>query len=135
VRPELARRELALAGVALLAAATALAVSSATQTAAPRPPTAVGSYRALAGSSGVASLGRRTACGEIISETTEGVASPVLPCGVSVYIGYGRKLILTRVIDRGPYVAGREFDLTPALAEQLGLSGVQKIDWSYAEVG
>jgi rare lipoprotein A (peptidoglycan hydrolase) len=36
------------------------------------------------------------------------------------------------VIDRGPTVPGREFDLTPALARRLGLTGVQSIHWSYA---
>ena len=135
MRPQLALREIALAGVALLAGAVALAVTSATHAHGSRLPTPIGSYTALAGSSGVASLGRRTACGEVISATIEGVGNPVLPCGVRVYIGYRGKHILTRVIDRGPYVPGREFDLTPALAAQLQLSGVQEIEWSYAQAG
>ena len=52
-----------------------------------------------------------------------------------IYIGYRGKHVLTRVIDRGPYVPGREFDLTEALAQRLGLFGVQEIDWSYAQAG
>jgi len=40
--------------------------------------------------------------------------------------------VLTRVIDRGPSVPGREFDLTEALAHRLGLVGVQRVTWSYA---
>jgi rare lipoprotein A (peptidoglycan hydrolase) len=62
----------------------------------------------------------------------EGVAHPVLPCGVSIYVTYGHKHVLTQVVDRGPYVPGRTFDLTDALARKLGLRGVQEIQWSYA---
>jgi hypothetical protein len=36
------------------------------------------------------------------------------------------------VVDRGPLAPGYEFELTPALAERLGLTGVQKIRWSFA---
>jgi rare lipoprotein A (peptidoglycan hydrolase) len=31
--------------------------------------------------------------------------------------------VRVRVIDRGPYVAGREFDLTQATARRLGFHG------------
>jgi rare lipoprotein A (peptidoglycan hydrolase) len=43
--------------------------------------------------------------------------------------------VLVQVIDRGPYVPGRQFDLTDALARRLGLRGVQQIHWSYARTG
>jgi len=135
VRAQLAQREVALAGVALLATAVALAVSSAINAHGSRLPLPVGSYTALAGWSGLGPVGTKTACGEVISATTEGVANPVLPCGVEIYIGYRGKHVLTRVVDRGPYVPGREFDLTEALAQRLGLFGVQQIDWSYAQAG
>jgi hypothetical protein len=132
VRPELAQREVALAGVALLATAVALAVSSAIHAHGSKLPLPVGSYTALAGA-GIGSAGTKTACGEVITAATEGVANPVLPCGVQVYISYRGKHVLTRVIDRGPYVPGREFGLTEALAQRLGLAGVQEIEWSYAQ--
>ena len=135
MRLQLAQRVFALAGVALLATAVALAVSEAIKAHGSRLPQPVGAYTALAGSSGAGALGRRTACGERITATTEGVANPVLPCGVQIYVGYHGKHVLTRVIDRGPYVPGREFDLTEALANRLGLVGVQEIDWSYAQAG
>jgi rare lipoprotein A len=131
----LAQREVALAGVALLATAVALAVSSSIHAHGSRLPLPIGSYTALAGSSALGTVGTRTACGEVISATTEGVANPVLPCGVQLYIGYRGKHVLTRVIDRGPYVPGQEFDLSEALARKLGLFGVQEIDWSYAQAG
>jgi rare lipoprotein A (peptidoglycan hydrolase) len=34
------------------------------------------------------------------------------------------------VIDRGPYIAGREWDLTGATAELLGFNGLDFIDWT-----
>jgi hypothetical protein len=135
VRPRLAQRELALAAVALLAAIVSLAVTSRTRgesTTLPRP---VGLYAALAGSSGDAAVGRRTACGVVIHADTEGVEHPTLPCGARIYVIFHGKHVLTQVIDRGPYVPGREFDLTDALARRLGLQGVQTIHWSYARVG
>ena len=68
----------------------------------------------------------------MIHADTEGVAHPVLPCGARIYVSYHGKHVLTQVIDRGPYVPGRQFDLTDALARRLGLQGVQQIHWSYA---
>ena len=129
-----AQRQAALAGVALLAAVVSLAVTSPDHHASALPPP-VGSYTALAGSSGTVAFGRHTACGQVIGPTTEGVANPVLPCGVKIYISFNGKNVLTQVIDVGPYVPGREFDLTQALAERVGLVGVQKIRWSYAGAG
>jgi rare lipoprotein A len=132
VRVGLAQRQAALAGIALLAAVVAVAILSGRRdTARPLPP-AVGSYTALAGSSGVIAYGKRTACGQLIGPRTEGVAHPVLPCGVKIYVSYDGQHVLTQVIDRGPNAPGREFDLTEALARRLGLVGVQRVTWSYA---
>jgi rare lipoprotein A (peptidoglycan hydrolase) len=128
----LARREVGLAAVALLAAVIALAVAAQTRSDSSDLPAAYGSYPALAGSSGAAALGKRTACGTIIRAKTEGVAHPVLPCGAKLYLSYHGKHVLTQVIDRGPYTPGRQFDLTEALARLIGLTGVQQIRWSYA---
>jgi len=80
----------------------------------------------------VTAFGKRTACGQVIGPRTEGVANPVLPCGVRLYLTYQGRHVLTQVIDRGPSVPGREFDLTDALAHRIGLVGVQRIAWSYA---
>lgn len=132
MRPKLAQRELVLGGVALLAAATSLAVTASTRSSTSRLPQPVGSYAALAGSSGPGAIGRKTACGGVIGPETEGVAHPTLPCGARIYISYRGIHVLTQVIDRGPYVPGRELDLTDALARRLGLHGVQRVHWSYA---
>jgi len=120
-----------LGGAALLAGAVALALTTGSKPKSTLPP-AVGSYTALAGSSGTAAFGRHTTCGGIIGPRTEGVAHPVLPCGVRVYITYNGQHVLTQVIDRGQTTPGRQFDLTDALARLIGLSGVQRIRWSYA---
>jgi hypothetical protein len=132
LRLGLAHRQAAFAGVVLLAAVVAFAVIGRRHHETRTLPPAVGSYTALAGSSGVVAYGKRTACGQILGPRTEGVAHPVLPCGVKIYVTYDGRRVLTQVIDRGPSVPGREFDLTEALAHRLGLVGVQRIVWSYA---
>jgi rare lipoprotein A len=131
----LAVREIALLGLAVLAAAVALAVTAQSRHHTSTAPQPEGSYLALAGSSGPAAFGRRTACGGVITSATEGVAHPTLPCGVRIFLTFHGKTVLVQVIDRGPYVPGRQFDLTDALARRLGLSGVQEIHWSYARSG
>jgi rare lipoprotein A (peptidoglycan hydrolase) len=135
MRPALAVRELSLAGLALLAAAVALAVTAQTRHHEKTGPQPVGSYVALAGSSGAAAFGRKTACGGVITQDTEGVAHPTLPCGARIFVTFHGRTVLVPVVDRGPYTAGRQFDLTDALARRLGLSGVQEIHWSYARAG
>ena len=128
----LAQREIALAGLALLAGAVALAVTAQTRGGAAKTPQQEGSYLALAGSSGPAAFGHHTACGGGIRPDTVGVAHPTLPCGARVFIEYRGTTVLTQVVDRGPYVPGRQFDLTDALARRLGLRNVQEIHWGYA---
>ena len=75
----------------------------------------------------------RTACGQRFTTATEGIAHPVLPCGVRLYIRFHGKVVLTQVIDRGPNVPGRDFDITKALANKLGLHGTQTIQWGFAK--
>ncbi len=135
MRPPLAVREIALAGLALLAAAVSLAVTAQTRSHHKKSPQPEGSFVALAGSAGPAAFGRTTACGGVLGPDTEGVAQPTLPCGVRIFITFHGKTVLTQVVDQGPYSPGRQFDLTDALARRLGLSGVQQIRWSYARAG
>ena len=63
---------------------------------------------------------------------TIGVSHPTLPCGARVFVTYHGQTVLVQVVDRGPFVPGRQFDLTDALARRLGLRGVQEIHWAYA---
>jgi rare lipoprotein A (peptidoglycan hydrolase) len=139
-RHGLARRGLALAAVALLGGVLAFAAGSwdddgggSTQPEA-RPVPVPGSdwYRALAAPYPASTGRERTSCGQRLGPQTLGVAHPVLPCGVKLYISYEDKLVLTQVVDRGPGAPGRDFALTRALAARLGLQGTQQIRWRYA---
>jgi len=132
------QRQVALAGVALLAAIVALALTShgngqpITGLPQPVPVAGGGWYTALAGAER-ARYGHRTRCGYLLKPGTVGVTESVLPCGVLIYVSYkDSPHILTKVIDRRPVVPGRKFDLTPKLAEELGVDGVQRIRWVYA---
>ncbi len=71
----------------------------------------------------------RTACGVRFRAGTLGVANRSLPCGTRVAISYRGTTIVVPVIDRGPYVAGRDWDLTIAAARAIGLdsAGVGRI--------
>lgn len=135
--PALAQREVALAGVALLAAIVALALNS--------PRTSGGSeqlnpvlvpgggwYTALAGAQPMR-YGTQTNCGVQLKPQTRGVIDSVLPCNVKIFVALGGgKRILTQVIARRPIVPGRRFDVSPALAEDLGIEGIERIKWVYA---
>jgi len=127
-----AARGIALVALALLVAVAALAVVRRVRPQHETGPQPVGSFVALAGSSGPAAFNKRTACGGILRPATVGVAHPTLPCGARIFITFHGKTVLTQVVDRGPYTPGRQFDLTDALARRLDLSGVQTIHWSYA---
>ena len=69
------------------------------------------------------------ACGGSLSSSTLGVANKTLPCGTLVTLRYGGRSIRVPVIDRGPYVAGREFDLTEATKQALGFGDTGQV-WS-----
>jgi rare lipoprotein A len=73
--------------------------------------------------------GGSLACGGWLSSSTLGVANKTLPCGTLVTLRYGDRSVRVPVIDRGPYVAGREFDLTEATKQQLGFGDTGAI-WS-----
>lgn len=64
--------------------------------------------------------GNRTACGRTLSPSTEGVAHKSLPCGTKLRLRYRGRAVTARVIDRGPYAAGRQLDLTYATKRRLG---------------
>jgi rare lipoprotein A (peptidoglycan hydrolase) len=53
---------------------------------------------------------------------TWGVAHKSLPCGTMVTLSHGTRTVTVPVIDRGPYIAGREFDLSPRVKAELGCS-------------
>jgi rare lipoprotein A (peptidoglycan hydrolase) len=76
--------------------------------------------------------GHKTACGATLRHHTIGVAHKTLPCGTTVKLVYHGHAIVTQVIDRGPYVKGRAFDLTQAASEALGFEDVGRLRYAVA---
>jgi rare lipoprotein A (peptidoglycan hydrolase) len=76
--------------------------------------------------------GRSTACGQVLRPSTIGVAHKTLPCGTPVkFIWHGHSIVAP-VIDRGPYIKGRAWDLTSAAAEALEFEGIGRIQYAVA---
>jgi rare lipoprotein A len=67
--------------------------------------------------------GNRLGCGGTLGPGSVGVAHKTLPCGTKVSFRRNGRTMRVPVIDRGPYVAGREYDLTAATARKLRFHG------------
>jgi rare lipoprotein A (peptidoglycan hydrolase) len=67
--------------------------------------------------------GNHLGCGGRLAPGRLGVAHKSLPCGSRLTLRHGVRTVRVRVIDRGPYVSGREFDLTEATARRLRFRG------------
>ncbi len=80
----------------------------------------VTAYRTAAASYyGPGLYGGALACGGRLEPGTLGVAHKTLPCGSKVRLRYRGRTVTVPVVDRGPYVAGRDFDLTAATRARL----------------
>jgi hypothetical protein len=130
VSPAAGMRVAALAGVALLGVTIALAFAHRTHGSTTLPPPAGDWSTALAAPYTPAT--KKDGCGVRVRGGTMGVAHPVLPCGVKLYLQFRGKDVLTQVIDRGHTTAGRQFELTPALARALHIEGLQPVQWRLA---
>ena len=73
--------------------------------------------------------GQRTACGEAMTQQLVGVAHRTLPCGTLVTFRWNGHTVRAPVVDRGPYVAGRLWDLTPGLCALLDHCFTGPISW------
>jgi len=71
--------------------------------------------------------GRTTACGIRMTRRLMGVAHRRLPCGTQVAITYKGKAITVPVVDRGPFKAGRRWDLTSAAATALDFTATDRL--------
>jgi hypothetical protein len=92
-----------------------------------------GWYSALASAHGSAFANDGTTdCGHVITRRSYGVAHAVLSCDAKIWIRYGDREVLTQVLAKAPPAPGHDFELTPALARLLRLSGTQQIQWRYA---
>lgn len=67
--------------------------------------------------------GNKLGCGGRLTTGTIGVAHKSLPCGTPLTVRYNGRSVRVRVIDRGPYVGQREYDLTSATRSRIGFSG------------
>jgi rare lipoprotein A (peptidoglycan hydrolase) len=84
--------------------------------------------RAKASWYGPGLYGNHLACGGRLSDAIRGVAHKTLPCGTRVTLRKGDRIVRARVVDRGPFAAGREFDLTPAVKRALGFGSTGTVE-------
>ena len=133
------QRTVALAAIALLAGVGALALTNEGESGDGGPGGAqavtvaeTSWYSALAGSRGAPRDAERTTCRSILTPRSLGVTHAVLPCGAKIVIAYGGTEVLTEVIDNRMKRQGRQFELTEALAQRLGIDGTQQIRWRFA---
>jgi hypothetical protein len=133
VSPALLQRLAALAAGALLATLGVLALRDRDAPAPTLPPVqaSVQWERAVVGV--LPARPRETACGVSLESRTIGVAHPLLPCGADLVVSREGKEIRTEVVERAPVKAGRDFELTQALARELGVSGETAIRWRFAD--
>jgi hypothetical protein len=73
---------------------------------------------------------KTTACGVLYTRTVVGVAHRTLPCGSLVAFTYRGRTVIAPVIDRGPYVAGRIWDLSGGLCVALRHCFTGPIRWA-----
>lgn len=71
--------------------------------------------------------GRKTASGQVFNQNDLTCASRTLPFGTVLALTRGSRRVIVYVNDRGPFIAGRDLDLSKAAAEALGFSGVQSV--------
>ena len=66
--------------------------------------------------------GNPTASGEPYEPGLYTAAHKRLPLGTELRVAYGGEAVEVVVNDRGPFVAGRDIDLSLAAAEEIGLT-------------
>jgi rare lipoprotein A len=108
-------------GALELRAVTGVATAGTVDDEAPAPQLGLTVYRpGIASWYGPTARDETTACGVPLTPSTLGVAHRTLPCGTPVSFYYKGHTIVVPVIDRGPFVKGRSWDLTEAAHTALG---------------
>lgn len=79
--------------------------------------------------------GKRTACGLALTTTLIGVAHRSLPCGTKVSFKNpdNGRIVTAPVVDRGPFVSGRQWDLTGGLCKKLDHCQTGALYWRMAK--
>jgi peptidoglycan lytic transglycosylase len=73
----------------------------------------------------------RTSSGERYSETAMTCAHKTFPLGTKLIVRYGDNYAEVKVNDRGPFIKGRDIDLTPGVAKSLHFSGLGRVRIEY----
>jgi hypothetical protein len=135
VNPGLVQRQAGLAAAALLATLGVLTLGKRGEEPAPAAPAPVVRWEsAVVGIVPARAYSRETSCGAALDSGTIGIAHPLLPCGVDLVVARNGKAIRTEVVARIPVPTdGPEFELTRALAEELGLKRGGTIQWRFAD--
>jgi len=78
--------------------------------------------------------GNGTACGQTLTRGLVGVAHRTLPCGTKIEFRNPENGLtaIAEVIDRGPFVSGRTWDMSHGLCKALKHCFTGSIDWRYA---
>lgn len=76
-------------------------------------------------------FGNGTACGQTYTKTIVGVAHRTLPCGTKVQFRHDGNVLTVPVIDRGPYVGDRQFDLSYGACKALNHCFTGPIEWRF----
>ncbi len=86
---------------------------------------------------GPGDAGDTTASGEIFDPQGYTAAHKTLPFGTNLVVSYQGRSVVVTVNDRGPYVDGRELDLSWAAARDLGLTraGVDYVEYYRVDRG
>ncbi len=67
--------------------------------------------------------GRKTASGQIYNQNAHTCAHKTLPFGTRLRVTYEGRSIVCTVNDRGPFIKGRDLDLSVACAREIGMTG------------
>lgn len=73
--------------------------------------------------------GKRTANGELFTKNIISFAHCSMEFGTKVKFYYKGKTVIAHCNDRGPFIKGREFDLSRKAAKILGLKGVKLVKY------
>lgn len=118
-----ARRTLAGVLVGLTAAVVLVGLSDASPASPPSEPASTSAEPmvlvGVASWYGEAFRDRTTACGEPYDPDALTSAHRTLPCWARVRVEHGGRSVVVTITDRGPYVDGRELDLSRAAFERL----------------
>ena len=79
--------------------------------------------------------GRKTASGELFDPMGLTAAHKTLPFGTCLDVSYNGKSVRVTVNDRGPFVKGRELDLSKGAAQAIAMEGIAVVDVEVCQKG